>query len=106
MKPVLDKDTETIDPHSLKLLDLLMHKTVEGIQQKSYKPRIRALSITTDPKKAGSLIAALAGSSPPWGSERRKPMPGPTPSSGMTIFSLKIHFPAMKKMKNSHPQVQ
>ncbi|MGB2803419.1 MAG: hypothetical protein WBD64_00805 [Candidatus Zixiibacteriota bacterium] len=41
MKPLLDKDTETIDPESLKLLDLLIHDTVKGLQQKSYKPRIQ-----------------------------------------------------------------
>jgi hypothetical protein len=32
MKPVLDKDTETIDPESLKFLDLLIHDTVKGLQ--------------------------------------------------------------------------
>jgi hypothetical protein len=41
MKPVLDKDTEKVDPESLKLLDLLIHDTVKGLQQKSYKPRIQ-----------------------------------------------------------------
>ncbi len=41
MKPVLDKDTETVDPESLELLDLLIHNTVKGLQQKSYKPRIQ-----------------------------------------------------------------
>ena len=74
------------------------------------RPRIRALSIKANPKKAGLLITALAGSFPPWALARQKHQTAPPPSSGMTIFfygefrtNLKIHFLTMKKIKKQPP---
>lgn len=41
MKPLFDKDIEKVDPDSLKLLDLLIHKIIEGLEDRSYQPRIQ-----------------------------------------------------------------